>query len=125
MAQDDQQKQRLTEQKAAAGDERVVLSIAPAIAYFHVTDAPRQADERDTLGDLLPLVAMALSTVVPIRRADGTPLSEAEVEQLLFPRGLTSGASASTLARLRIRRSELERAMAVLKEARAAFGRTP
>jgi hypothetical protein len=125
MTQDDEQKQRLADQKAAAGDDLVVLSIAAAIAYFHVTDAPRQADERDSLGDLLPLVAMALSTVVPIRRADGTPLPEAEVDQLLFPRGLASAASTSTLARLRIRRSELEKAMTLLKEARAAFGRTP
>jgi hypothetical protein len=125
MTQDNEHKQRQSEAAPAAEEELVVLSIAVAIAYFHVTDAPRQAGERDALGELLPLVAMALSAVAPIRRADGTPLSEAEVDELLFRRKAGGAASASTLAQLRIRRGELDKAMAILKEARVAFGRTP
>ena len=125
MAKDNEQKQRYGEAPQTAEDELIVLSIAAAITYFHVTDTPRQAGERDSLGELLPLVAMALSAVAPIRRADDTPLSEAEVDELLFRRKPGGAASAGTLAQLRMRRSELDKAMAILKEARVAFGRTP
>jgi hypothetical protein len=106
-------------------DALVVLTVAAATAYFYVTDSARQVESGAPLAQILPLVAIALSTVAPIRRADGTPLSEVEVDELLFRRQAGVGARATTLAQLRIRRGELDKAMALLKEARVAFTPSP
>ncbi len=108
---------------ARASDEGlVVLTVAAAMTYFYVTDPARQVEARESLAEILSLVAIALSTVVPIRRADGAALSESEVDELLFRRRAGVGVSAATLAQLRIRRGELSKAMTLLKDARVAFG---
>ncbi len=89
MASDNGQKdQAASPQNAEA--ELIALPIAAAIAYFHVTGEERRVQGAASLAELLPLVAIALST----------------------------------LARLRIRRGDLDKAMVLLKEARIAFGRT-
>ena len=118
-------KSELSPDTASADEALVVLTVAAATTYFYVTDATRQVEPGAPLAQILPLVAIALSTVAPIRRADGSPLSEAEVDELLFRRRAGAGASAATLAQLRIRRGELDKAMALLKEARVAFGLSP
>ena len=118
-------KSELSPDNAPADEALVVLTVAAATTYFYVTDATRQVESGAPLAQILPLVAIALSTVAPIRRADGTPLSEVEVDELLFRRRAGVGASATTLAQLRMRRGELDKAMALLKEARVAFGPSP
>jgi hypothetical protein len=102
--------------------ELVALPVAAAITYFHVTDAARQVESRELLAELVPLVAIALSTVAAIRRADGQPLSEREMDQVLCRRQAGAGAIAAQLALLRMRRGDLRDAMALLKQARVSFG---
>jgi hypothetical protein len=103
-------------------NELVVLTIAAAMTYFYVTDHVRQSETRDPLGELLPLVAVALAGVAPILRPDGTRLSEAELDELLLRGRAGVPPSAGTVAGLRIRRADLYRAMETFKEARVAFG---
>lgn len=109
-------------EKLAVDDALVVLTVAAAMTYFYVTDPARQVEKSESLPSILPLVAIALSTVAPICRADGTPLSVQELDELLFRRTAGVGASAGTLAQLRIRRGDLDTAMALLRETRIAFG---
>jgi len=105
-----------------ADEGLVVLTVAAAMTYFYISEGKGQGD--GALAEILPLVAIALSTVAPIRRADGAALAEHEVDELLFRRKAGVGASAATLARLRIRRGDLSKAMTLLKEARVAFSRS-
>jgi hypothetical protein len=102
--------------------ELVALPVAAAITYFHVTEAARQVESRDSLAELVPLVAIALSTVATIRRADGEPLSEREMDQVLCRRQAGVGAIAAQIALLRMRRGDLREAMTLLKQARVSFG---
>jgi hypothetical protein len=103
-------------------EELVALPVAAAITYFHVTDSARQVESRELLAELVPLVAIALSTVAAIRRADGQPLSEREMDQVLCRRQAGIGAIAAQLALLRMRRGDLRDAMTLLKQARVSFG---
>jgi hypothetical protein len=105
-----------------ADHELVALPVAAAITYYHVTDPGRQVETRELLAELLPLVAIALSTVAPIRRADGARLSERELDQVLCRAKAGAGVSTGELALLRMRRGELRDAMTLLKQARIAFG---
>ena len=104
--------------------ELVQLRVAAQLAYFHVTDAVRQVDSHEELEQIVPLVAIALSTVAPIHCVadDGTSreLDGREVRARLY---LKPGVPPPGLEDLAIRRGDLRRAMTTLKEARVLFGR--
>jgi hypothetical protein len=102
--------------RAAIDDEFVPLPVAATVAYFHVTEARHQVSTRTDLDGIVPLVAIALSTIAPIHGADG-PLSAAALRELLYRD------KRPDLARLLIRRGDLRAAMITLREARAAFGK--
>jgi len=103
--------------------ERVPLRVAATVAYFHVTDSMRQVSSEKDLAEIVHLVAIALSTVAPIRRADGAVLTSAELHDI-FCRPLGQRLGKPDLEGLVIRRGDLKSAMATLKEARAVFGRS-
>ena len=106
------------------GDEFVPLPIAAAAAYYKVAGITRRLEE-DQLGEAIQLMAIALSTVAPIymasRAVGGSPfvLCSAEIEELLF-RPRKCGAP-SELDRLRIRKTDMERAIETLKASRSAY----
>jgi hypothetical protein len=102
--------------------EFIPLGLAASIAYGHITGAQRAVPSAQDL----ELVGIALSTVAPLWRETpaGTGLlrlSAAEIEALLF-QPLRSRGRRARLDNLRIRRSDLRKAMATLKEARLAYG---
>lgn len=100
----------------ALEDEMVPLPVAATVCYFHVTDAAHQVRTKADLDAIVPLVAIALSTIAPIHGVDG-PLGNAELRELLYRDRRPD------LARLRIRRGDLRTAMVTLREARAGFSR--
>jgi hypothetical protein len=102
--------------------ELVPLRLAAKVAYFHITDAVRQASSDADLAEIVHLVAIALSTVAPIRRADGAALTDAELRELFY-RPLKRHAGKPDLDAFAIRRADLKNAMATLKEARLVFGK--
>jgi hypothetical protein len=89
--------------------------VAASVAYFHLTDAAHQVTAESDLADVVPLVAIALSTVAPIH-ADHGPVGDAALRVLLY------GERRPNLDGLSIRRGDLRTAMITLREARAAFG---
>src|SRR5438067_11707231 len=103
--------------------ELVPLRVAATIAYFHVTDSMRQVSSEKDLAEIVHLVAIALSTVAPIRRADGAVLTSAELHEIFY-RPLGQRLRKPELEGLVIRRGDLKNAMVTLKEARMAFGRS-
>ena len=117
-----------TEQREAARlfeleAELVALRVAATVAYFHITDSVRQVSSTEDLAEIVHLVAIALSTVAPIRRADGAALTDAELHDLFY-RSLGKPGGKPDLEGLAIRRSDLKSAMTTLKEARVVFGRS-
>jgi len=102
--------------------ELVALRVAATVAYFHITDSVRQVSSEEGLAEIVHLVAIALSTVAPIRRADGTALTDAELHDLFY-RSLGQSGGKPELEGLVIRRGDLKSAMTTLKEARVLFGR--
>ena len=98
-------------------DEMVPLAVAATVAYFHVTEAAHQVTMQSDLADIVPLVAIALSTVAPIHGEDH-PLSAVEVRERLY------GSRRPSLEGLMIRRGDLRTPMVTLREARAAFETT-
>src|SRR5256885_17103634 len=100
--------------------ELVPLRVAASIAYFHITDAARQVSREKELAEIGHLVAIALSTVAPILRADGTALSETELRDLLY-RPLGTAGGRRDLQAFFIRRGERRTAMGTLQEARVVF----
>src|SRR5204862_5657301 len=103
--------------------ELVPLRVAATVAYFHVTDSMRQVSSEKDLAEIVLLVAIALSTVAPIRRADGAVLTSAELHEIFY-RPLGRRLGKPDLEGLVIRRGDLKSAMATLKEARLVFGRS-
>jgi hypothetical protein len=103
--------------------ELLPLRVAAKIAYFHITDAVRQVSSEEQLADIVHLVAIALSTVAPIRRAGGEVLADAELNELLYRRLGQPGAKPD-LEGFVIRREDLKSAMTTLKEARIVFGKS-
>lgn len=101
-------------------EEFVRLPVAARIAYSHIMrSAPDTCDATDTV-----VAGIALSTVAPIYRdARGggmVPLSPAELQELLF-RPLRAQGGQPSLDTLCIRRQDLLKAIATLREARLAF----
>ena len=103
------------ERQARLDDELVPLPVAATVAYFHVTDAAHQVSTQEALADVVPLVAIALSTIAPIHAEHG-PLSSAALRDTLYRERRPN------VDGLKIRRGDLRRAMITLREARAAFG---
>jgi|SRR5882762_8942288 hypothetical protein len=103
--------------------ELVPLRVAAKVAYFHVTDSMRQVTSEDGLAEIVHLVAIALSTVAPILRADGAALTDAELREIFY-RPLGQPGPKPDLEAFVIRRADLKSAMATLKEARVVFGRS-
>lgn len=103
------------ERQAHLDDELVPLPVAATVAYFHVTDAAHQVSTQEALADVVPLVAIALSTIAPIHAESG-PLSASALRDMLYAKRRPN------VDGLRIRRGDLRRAMITLREARAAFG---
>jgi hypothetical protein len=103
------------ERQARLDHELVPLPVAANVAYFHITDAAHQVRTESDLADVVPLVAIALSTVAPIH-ADNGPVGAAALRALLY------GERRPNLDNLSIRRGDLRTAMITLREARAAFG---
>ena len=101
--------------------ELVPLRVAASIAYFHITEALRQISRREDLDEVLHLVAIALSTVAPIRHDDGTQLSDSEVHERLYSQLGKPGDRRPDFGDLVIRRTDLKSAMTTLKEARIVF----
>ena len=100
----------------------VPLRVAASVAYVHITDRARRLSSQDDLAQVIHLVAIALSTVAPIRRADGAALTDAELRELFY-RPLEHSAKLD-LDSFFIRRADLKKAMTTLKEARVVFGRS-
>ena len=103
--------------------ELVALRVAATVAYFHITDSVRQVSSQEDLAEIVHLVAIALSTVASIRRADGAALTDAELHDLFY-RSLGKPGGKPDLEGLAIRRGDLKSAMTTLKEARVVFGRS-
>jgi hypothetical protein len=101
--------------------ELVSLRVAAKVAYFQLTDALRQVSAEVDLAEIIHLVAIALSTVAPIRRAGGAALSDTEVRDIFY-RPLGTAATKPDLDGFVIRRGDLKAAMTTLKEARVVFG---
>ena len=100
--------------------EFVPMPVAAAMAYFDITGQRKVVGSEADLAEISRLVAMALSTVSRIYRlADGearaTALSTTEINELLFQ------TRPPRLHDLAIKRDDLDRAIASLKEARASF----
>ena len=103
-------------EQALDGD-LVPLAVAATVAYFHITEAAQQVTAQQDLADVVPLVAIALSTVAPIYGDSAGALSHAAVRERLYKERRPS------LEGLTIRRGDLRNAMDTLREARATFGR--
>jgi hypothetical protein len=101
--------------------ELVPLRVAASVAYFHITEAVRQVSRAEDLDEVLHLVAIALSTVAPIRRADGSALSESELHERFYSQLGKPHAGKPDLGDLVIRRADLKNAMTTLREARVVF----
>ena len=99
----------------------VPLRVAASVAYFHITEAVRQVTRAEDLDEVLHLVTIALSTVAPIRHADGSPLGDSEVHERFYSRLGTPGGAKADFGDLVIRRADLKSAMTTLKEARIVF----
>lgn len=69
-------------------DEALVpLSVAAAVAYFHLSDSRVRVDEGENLAQAIGLAALSLSqiAVIHLRFPEGTrPLRAAEVEHLIY-----------------------------------------
>ena len=99
----------------------VPLRVAASVAYFHITEVVRQVTRSEDLDEVLHLVAIALSTVAAIRRADGHALSDSEVHERFYSQLGKPGGRKAQLDDLTIRRADLKSAMTTLKEARIVF----
>jgi hypothetical protein len=112
-------------------EELVPLAIGATAAYFEIAPALTIVRNDDQLAEFAHLLAIALSTVVPIYLrtnatgdglGDALPLASQEINELLFkPR--KDGRPSSTLDGLLIRRADLRRGIDTLKAAHVAFGR--
>jgi hypothetical protein len=111
-------------------EELIPLAVGAATAYFEIDEKARILRNDEELAETAHLVAIALSTVVPIYLITTTPaegvgalrLQSQEVNELLFaPRKL--GRQARIFDGLLIRRSDLRKGIATLKAAQMAFGR--
>jgi hypothetical protein len=100
--------------------EFVPMTVAAAMAYFDITAQRKVVGSAADLVEVGRLVAIALSSVAPLYRMteDGqraVVLTSEEINQRLFQ------AKTSTLEDLAIKRDDLDKAIASLKEARASF----
>jgi uncharacterized protein (DUF849 family) len=106
-------------------EEFIALPVAATIAYFHVSESDSEAGSEEHLAEVIPLVAIALSTVAPIYMSTGNGsaafvLSSQEVKDLLFR---SPKAKDYSMENLVMHRQDVDRAMVTLKEARIAFGK--
>jgi hypothetical protein len=100
--------------------EFVPMPMAAAMAYFDITAERKVVGSAADLAEVGRLVAIALSTVAPLYRvAEGGKqalvLTTEEINERLFR------AKTPTLEDLAIKRDDLDKAIAALKEARASF----
>ena len=111
--------------------ELVPLAIGATAAYFEIAPKSTIVRNDDQLAEFAHLLAIALSTVVPIYMrtnatgdglGDAFPLATQEINELLFE-PVKDGRLRSTLDGLLIRRADLRRGIATLKAAQVAFGR--
>jgi hypothetical protein len=115
----------MTQPGIPVSDEFIALPVAATVAYFHVSESDSEAGSEEHLAEIIPLVAIALSTVAPIYMStdNGTAafvLSSQEVRDLLFRSPKAKGYSLENLV---MHRHDVDRAMITLKEARIAFGK--
>jgi hypothetical protein len=110
---DAQELQAESRRRQALDEELVPLVVAATVAYFHVTEAAHQVTTQSDLAEVVPLVAIALSTVAPIVGEEG-PLGAAQLRERLYGRP-------PALDGLKMRRGDLRAAMITLREARASF----
>ncbi len=107
--------------------ELVPLAEAAAAAYHVITQQPQPLRDPADLEEVRALVAVALATVAPILRQDNgsaVPLSGAEIHDALYRSVAPSRAAAVDYSALFIRRGDLLKAIEVLKDAHASFGRS-
>lgn len=97
----------------------VPMPVAAAMAYLDITGHRKVVGSAAELTEMGRLVAVALSTVAPVYRvAEGQPasvLSAAEINEHLFK------SRSPALSELAMKRDELQKAIATLKEARTTF----
>lgn len=112
-------------------EELVPLAVGATAAYFEIAPALTIVRNDDQLAEFAHLLAIALSTVVPLYLrtnptgdglGDALPLATQEINELLF-KPVKDGRLSSTLDGLLIRRSDLRNGIATLKAAQVAFGR--
>ena len=99
----------------------VPMTMAAGMAYFDITAQRNVAGSAAQLVEMGRLVAIALSTVAPIyRMAEGgqqaLAMTAEEINERLFK------ARSARLDDLAIKRQDLAKAIATLKEARTTFG---
>jgi hypothetical protein len=98
----------------------VPMTMAAAMAYFDITAQRKVVGSAAQLVEMGRLVAIALSTVAPIyRMAEGgeqpLAMTAEEINERLFK------AKPARIDDLAIRRQDLAKAIATLKEARTSF----
>jgi len=100
--------------------ELVPLSAAASLAYFELTEVRGELGSEENLGDVIELVAIALSQLAPIRaqspRGGGetSVLSPAQVKELLFS-PIREGRPVPNLENFYIRRADLHAAISSLR----------
>ena len=107
--------------RALVDVEFVPMGVAAATAYFDVTGQRKAVASEAQLAEIGRLVAIALSTVAPIYKVTeaggrAVTLTGDEINERLFKQ------KSHGLEGLAVRREDLEKAIATLKEARASFG---
>ena len=113
--------------QAWLGEEFVPLQSAALHTYLHLTEVAEAVCDPGSDQQLIALVCAAISTVAPVymMSAGGRAtyvLSASEVDELIF-RPLRRDGRGAKLEGLRIQRRDLETAVSVLKQARAALQR--
>ena len=98
----------------------VPMTMAAAMAYFDITAHRKVVGSAAQLVEMGRLVAIALSTVAPIYRVaeggkEAHALTTEQINERLFK------AKTASLEDLAIKRGDLEKAIATLKEARTTF----
>ena len=107
--------------QAVLDAEFVPMTMAAAMAYFDITAHRKVVGSAAQLVEIGRLVSIALSTVAPIYRVpeggkEAHALATDEINERLFK------AKPANLEDLAIRREDLQKAIATLKEARTTFG---
>ena len=93
--------------------ELLPLSAAASLAYFELTEVKGELGSEEHLGEVIELVAIALSQLAPIRSRTSV-LSAAEVKELLFS-PVRKGRAAPSLENFYILKSDLRAAIASLR----------